>query len=93
MFTDHIDPEEGLLLVQSRESRADSGIHMFFVFMDLGVIWINAQGIVVDVKLAKAWRSILIPQAAAQYVLEIVPERLDEFQVGDQLSFENTLLD
>ena len=88
-FRHYLENQEGLLLVQARESRADAGIHMWFVFMDLAVIWIDAQGKVVDKKLARAWRSIFIPQKPARYVLEIVPERLDEFQVGDQLQFEN----
>jgi uncharacterized membrane protein (UPF0127 family) len=86
-FRCRLAPEKGLLLVQARESRSDAGIHMFFVFMDLGVIWINAQGLVVDLKLAKAWRSIIVPQAPAQYVLEVAPQRLNEFEVGDRLTF------
>jgi uncharacterized membrane protein (UPF0127 family) len=48
MFRSHLAPEEGLLLVQPRDSRLDSAIHMLFVFMDLAVIWINSGNLVQD---------------------------------------------
>ncbi|MBN1668082.1 MAG: DUF192 domain-containing protein [Anaerolineales bacterium] len=85
--------EQGLLLVQERENRLDAAIHMLFVCMDLAVIWIDAEGRVVDRCLAKAWRPMYVPRQAAQYVLEIIPTRLAEFEVGDRLKFEDTFLD
>lgn len=89
MFRSHLDRGEGLLLVQARDSRIDSSIHMLFVYMDLGVIWINNDMTVVDTVRARAWRPAYAPQAAARYVLEIHPDRLGEFQVGDKLEFQN----
>ena len=43
---------------------------------------------VVDVCLARRWRPFYLPKGPAQYVLEVSPERLDEFQIGDRLRFE-----
>lgn len=87
MFRRELSPDQGLLLVQPRDSRLDSSIHMMFVWLDLGVVWVNAAGQVVDTCLALSWRPVYLPRRPARYVLEIVPERLGEFQVGDQVVF------
>ncbi len=87
MFRNNLAPHEGLLLVQKRASRMDASIHMLFVFMDLGVVWINGDGQVVDTILARAWRPAYTPKAAAQYILEINPDRLTDFRIGEQVEF------
>ncbi len=87
MFRSHLGQEEGLLLVEAHESRLDTSIHMLFVFMDLGVVWINSNHEVVDTVLAKAWRPVYLPRVAARYTLEIHPDRLKEFKIGDLVEF------
>ena len=82
-------PAEGLLLVEGRDSRIDSSIHMLFVFMDLAIIWINSGYTVVDTVLARSWRPAYTPRLAASYILEIHPSRLNEFSIGDQVEFQN----
>ena len=84
-FRHKIQLEEGLLLVQKRDSRLDSSIHMMFVWTDLAVVWINNGNEVVDTRLAKKWRPGYISSAPARYVLELAPERLAEFTVGDKI--------
>jgi uncharacterized membrane protein (UPF0127 family) len=88
MFQKDLDPERGLLMVQKGESRANAAIHMFFVGMDLGILWLDRSKQIVDIKLAKSWQTMYTPQSAAKYILEIHPGRLPEFKIGDQLSFE-----
>ena len=78
----------GLMLVHPRENRVDSGIHMLFMFIDLGIVWINEAMEVVDRAYAKKWVSIIAPKKPAKYVLEIDPERLADFQLGDRIRFE-----
>ncbi len=90
-FRRMIDPQEGLLLVQHRDSRLDSSIHMMFVWTDLAVAWINSAMDVVDVRLARQWRPAYIASRPACYVLEMAPQRLAEFQVGDRLRFVETV--
>jgi uncharacterized membrane protein (UPF0127 family) len=92
-FRRSLAEDEGLLLVQKRENRSDSAIHMLFVWIDLAVIWINSNHEIVDVQLARRWRPFYMPKAPAQYVLEISPARLSEFQAGDRLSFEEFQVD
>ena len=76
------------MLVQGSDSRLEASIHMMFVWIDLAVVWINSGGEVVDVKLARRWRPAYVPRRPARYILEIHPDRLDEFHIGDQVIFE-----
>lgn len=89
MFHPPLAEDEGLLLVQERETRRDSAIHMFFMRMDLTVVWLNTTCEVVDVRLAKRWRPVYTPQKPAKYVLEISKTQISAFQVGDRLRFRN----
>jgi len=93
MFRRSLAPEEGLLLVQSRESRLDAAIHMLFVWVDLAVIWINAASEVVDIKLARRWRLMYVPSRPAMYILELAAGHLEDFKVGDQVKFEKPSLE
>lgn len=87
-FRRNIPEDWGLLLVQSKDSIIDSSIHMFFMFFDLGIVWINDSGEVVDRCIAKRWLTIKAPKNPARYILEIYPERFDEFHIGDKIRFE-----
>jgi len=89
MFRSSLNENEGLLLVESHDSRIDTSIHMLFVFMDLAVVWINSENQVVDTVLAKSWRPVYLPKQAARYTLEIHPSRLKEFKIGDLVEFQN----
>jgi uncharacterized membrane protein (UPF0127 family) len=84
-----ISRDEGLLLVGKRDSRLDSSIHMLFVSFDLTVVWINSDMQVVDKILAKSWRPAYFSKEAAKYVLEIHPDRWENFQIGDVVQFIN----
>lgn len=88
-FRRELAPTEGLLLVQKRDSRIDTAIHMLAVSFDLAVIWIDSSMMVVDKILAKSWRLAYTPKKAAQYILEIHPDRLDEFEIGNKVQFED----
>ncbi|NOH13148.1 MAG: DUF192 domain-containing protein [Chloroflexi bacterium] len=83
--------ESGLLLVGGKDSRLDAAIHMVGVFFDLGIVWINDDNRVVDRRLARAWISVQMPSQPARFVLEIAPERLEDFQIGDEVSFEEVV--
>lgn len=87
-FRRQLSSQEGILLVQSRDSRLDSAIHMFGVWMDLSVVWINDAMKVVDVRLARRWRPLYVPRQAARFVLESAPDRLHDFDIGDEVYFE-----
>ena len=87
-FRRNLSIDEGLLLVQNRDSRVDAAIHMLGVWMDLAVIWIDSNRVVVDSRLARRWHPIYVPERPARYILEMAAARLNDFHLGDQLSFE-----
>jgi hypothetical protein len=86
MFRRPLQPGVGLLLVDSKESRAGASIHMWGVFFPLGVVWLDEGRRAVDRVLARPWR-IYTPKAAAKFILEAEPSVLDGVRIGDQLEF------
>lgn len=84
----HLPEDEGLLFVTGSESRSNTSIHMFFMFFSIGVVWMNAQGKVVDTCLAKPWRPAYAPKAPAQYFVEANPSILNRVKIGDVLRFD-----
>ncbi len=86
-FRKGLEKEEGLLLVGQRDSRAETAIHMFFVFFPIAAIWLNAEGSVVDAQLARPFRPLYVPRAPAKDVLEGPPYLLDHIDIGDHLNF------
>ena len=86
-FRRQLGAQEGLVLVESRDNRVNTAIHMLFVFFDLGVIWVNDAGEVVGTALAKPWRLSYVPPAPARYVIEGSPALLKRVQVGDHIQF------
>jgi uncharacterized protein len=89
MFRTSLPQDQGLLLVEARDSRLNTSIHMLFVQMDLAVIWINSLNKVVDTVLARSWRPAYTPRKAARYILEIHPSRINEFKIGDHIEFQH----
>ena len=87
-FRRHLAKDDGLVLVEKSDGRVNTSIHMLFVAFDLGVIWVNNAGEVVDKVLAKPWRLSYAPQAPARYVIELHPTLLDEVQIGEIIKFE-----
>lgn len=88
MFRRSISRDEGLLLVQNNESRLDTAIHMLFMTFDITAIWLGADHRVVDVLIARRWRPFYIPQAPAQYTLEVSTYWFEHFKIGDLIDFQ-----
>ncbi len=86
-FRSHLGPEDGLVLVEKQDNRLNSSIHMLFVSFELGVIWVNSAGQVVDLLVAKPWRLSYAPKAPARYVIELHPTLLSQVNVGDSVTF------
>jgi uncharacterized membrane protein (UPF0127 family) len=84
----HLPDDEGLLFVTGSENRANTTIHMFFMFFSIGVVWLDASGKVVDKCFAKPWRPAYAPRSPAQYFVEAKPAILDKVQIGDMLRFD-----
>ena len=89
MFKKSININEGILLVENYESVINTAIHMFFMFFDISVIWINSDFVVVDKKLAKKWAPFYFPQKKAQYILECHPDQLINFEINETVTFNH----
>jgi uncharacterized membrane protein (UPF0127 family) len=88
-FRKELTADEGLVLVEKRDSRMDTAIHMLFVWTDLAVFWVDSNFIIVDAVLAKSWAPAYVPKSAARYVIEIHPNRIGDFKIGDQVVFKD----
>jgi uncharacterized membrane protein (UPF0127 family) len=86
MFSRPLEPGRGLLLVEERESRWGTAIHMAFVAYPLGVAWLDAGRRVVDCRVAHPWR-LYLPARRASYILEGEPLMLGRLAVNDLLDF------
>ncbi len=75
-------------MVQSRADRIDLSIHMLFMAFDLAVIWLNDQHQVVDKKYCHRWKPAYFPAAPARFVLETHIDRLNDFQIGDEITIQ-----
>jgi uncharacterized membrane protein (UPF0127 family) len=86
-FRRRLRPGEALILVGRKDSINKSSIHMFFVFTALVVVWINQQGRVTYVQLARPWRPYYASPEPACYVLETSLEFLPNLKVGDEVDY------
>ncbi len=89
MFRRELPYNEGLLLVELRDSRMDTAIHMLFVPFNLAVFWINHEMKVVDKVIARNWHPIYVPKTTARYILELHPDRWKDYEIGDEVEFKN----
>jgi hypothetical protein len=80
-------PMTGLLFVTGGDNRTQTAIHMFFVFYNIGVVWVNSAGEVVDTRLARPFRPYYAPRRPAQYFIEAAPDVLERVQVGQRVQF------
>lgn len=86
MFRRPLDVDEVYLFSESRESVAQTTIHMFFVFFPIAVVWLDREMHVVDKVLARPFRPYYAPRRAAQYYVEATPSLLERVSVGDRLA-------
>lgn len=88
MFKKTLSPQEALVLVEKSDNRLSTAIHMLFMNFDLGVLWVNSSGEVVDKTFAKRWKLQYTPAQPAQYVIEMHPSLLDVVKIGDHIEFK-----
>ena len=93
MFKKNLPEGQGLLLVQSTDSKINASIHMMFMWIDLAVIWINSDYIIVDRIFAKRWKMGYFPKSPAKYVLETGVSHINDFNIGDVVTFEDAPLE
>jgi uncharacterized membrane protein (UPF0127 family) len=89
MFTKSIPTNGGLLFINPAEDRVNSAIHMFFMHIDLTIIWLDSSGSVVDKVLAHRWTTLAAPSKNAKYIIETHTDRFGDYNCGDLLEITN----
>ncbi len=87
MFQKEIIPSEGLVFDEFRDTKINTTIHMLFMKFPIGVLWVNSDHVIVSKVFAKPWKLIYSSEKPARYVIEVHPEVLNYFQVGDRIIF------
>lgn len=89
MFSRDLRDDHGIILVENRESRINTSIHMMFMNYNLTVLWLDKNLIIVDRVLAKKWMPVYFPKKPAQYVIELHPSKFADFSIGEKLSIDS----
>jgi uncharacterized membrane protein (UPF0127 family) len=87
MFQKEIIPSEGLVFDEFKDTKINTAIHMLFMRFPIGVLWVNSDHVIVSKVLAKPWKLMYSPEKPARYVIEVHPEVLNYYQVGDTIIF------
>lgn len=87
MFKGSLAEDEALVLVEKKDNRVNSSIHMLFVNFPLGIVWVNDAGEIVETLVARPWRLSYVPTRPVRYTLECHPDILKRFRVGDRVTF------
>lgn len=77
--------KDGAFFIRRSPGRLTTAVHTLAVRSPIGVVWLSADRIVVDKKLAKSWRFAHVPSAPALYYLEADPTILERVEIGDQM--------
>jgi uncharacterized membrane protein (UPF0127 family) len=85
MFKKFINPDYGIILAETVESKLNSAIHMLFMNFDITVLWLNKDWVIVDKTVAKKWHLVYAPSKPAQYTIELHSTRYNDFSIGDKL--------
>jgi len=85
MFSKNLKHDSGVILVEKKESRVNTSIHMMFMNYDITVLWLDKHMVIVDKILAKKWAPIYISKKPAQYIIELHHSKLTEYMIGEKL--------
>jgi uncharacterized membrane protein (UPF0127 family) len=86
MFHQSLKTGEGAIFIGSQESIIQSAIHMFFMKLDIFVLWVDGQWQIVDTSIAKRGHPYYAPCTPALYIIETTIDQASNFKTGEQLS-------
>lgn len=89
MFKSKIDAGQGICLITNPPGRINSSIHMFFMRFDIAVLWLDESMNIVDKTLALKWHPYYAPSKPAAMTIEMHPQRLIDFNIGDKVEIIN----
>jgi uncharacterized membrane protein (UPF0127 family) len=87
---------KGALFKLNKESRVNAAIHMGMMLMPIDVIWMDKNGVVVDIRRnikpfsiidARTWKTY-VPKKKAGFILELEAGKVKGTKAGDVLSIK-----
>lgn len=92
-FGRKLEERAGAVFVCKSQSRLGSAIHTIGMRFCIGVLWLDKERRVVDMRLAKPGRLAYLPDSPAMYYVEADPSILSRVKIGDQLIFDEVWLE
>lgn len=88
MFRKKFKNFDSLIMINKKETKHNSAIHMFFVFYPISIIWLNNEHIIVDKKRFYPFHPLYVPKLKAKYILELPIEKGETLNIGDKINIE-----
>ena len=88
IISDSLTEDEGIIIERRDDSRFLAGVHTLGMTFEIAVIWLDRELEVVDSRYVPPWQAACIPQTAAKYIIETLPETLNRIVFGDRLIFD-----
>ncbi len=85
------DLGRGALFICHAEGRLVASVHTLGLRRCIGLVWLDARRVVVDLRVAPPWQLPFSPSAPAMYCLEGEPAITERLRPGDQLVFSEAL--
>lgn len=88
MFARWLKPGSALVFEFDKESKIDTAVHMLFVFFKIDVLWLNSEGVVVDLRRGLTpFVGFAKPKKRAKFVVELPAGAAKTVNEGDKLEF------
>ena len=84
--------DEGAIFVRRAEGRLSASVHTIGLRFEIGIVWLNSEMIVVDMKLATPGQLAHVPKVPARVFLEGHPSILERVQIGDRLQIHKGIV-
>ncbi len=69
------------------ETRLGASVHMLLVFFPVGIVFLNAEKIVVDKARLEPWALNYTPKKPAKYFIEMPEGKAEGISIGDRLEW------
>lgn len=86
MFKRRLSEERAWIFELKELSKREAGVHTFFCFSEILVVWLDRERKVVDLEVLKPF-SIKFPKQKAKWIIELNPKLRDLISLGDELVF------
>ena len=91
MFSGSPNDVESIIFERPLESRLLAAMHTMGMRYSIGIVWLDRELSVVEMRVAPPRRIACVPYRAAKYVIETAPESLSRVAIGDRFAFDEVI--